>query len=160
MRLLDVSRWGRFAALGALFVFAAGGCASLPASAVHVLDHAEQYRILVLEPYATEQPKPTDSVFHGHVVLAQTDVKDPKVQAKISDIVNRGVRKGGTQAKCFNPRHGIHASYAGHTVDLVICYECSALEVVEDSRGTTIETGDVQPELDDAFHAAGLSSAP
>jgi hypothetical protein len=39
----------------------------------------------------------------------------------------------------------------------VICYECSALEVVEGGSSKTLTTGDVQSELDEAFRAAGVS---
>lgn len=157
MRSLDVSGRLRSSALAALFVLAGSGCSSLPASAVGVLENADQFQIFALEPYATNEPKPTDTVFHGHVVLARAEVKDPKVRAKIAFIVERGVRQGGMQAKCFNPRHGVHAMQGKRTVDLVICYECSAVEVVEDGNATTVTTGDVQSELDEAFQAAGVS---
>jgi hypothetical protein len=156
MRFSDASRWVRCSALGAFFVFA-GGCSSLPDSAVGVLESADQFQIFALEPYGANEPKPTDTVFQGHVVLAQADVKDPKMQEKIAFIVDRGVRQGGSQAKCFNPRHGVHATKGKRTVDLVICYECSAVEVVEDGNTTTLTTGNVQSDLDDAFRVAGVT---
>jgi hypothetical protein len=95
------------------------GCGSLPESAVAVLDGADQYKIFALEPHAANEPQPGVTLFHGHEILAEAEVKDPNARTNISEIVNRGVGKGGTQAKCFNPRHGIHATRAGRTVDLV-----------------------------------------
>ena len=141
------------------FIVGAGSsCAALPSSAVSVLENAEQFQIYRLEPYTTEPPKPDDKVFHDHIVLAQTDVKDANVRQKIADVVNRGVRQGGSQAKCFNPRHGIHALQGGKTVDLVICYECSAIEVGENGHWKTVTTSDVQSELDEAFQSAGMAA--
>jgi hypothetical protein len=148
------------ARVAALLTFAAIsvlGCGSLPDSAVAVLDGADAFQVLALDPYpGGEAPPPGVESFHGYQVLAKGDVADPKARERIVDLVNAGVRKGGTQAKCFNPRHGVHAVRGGRSVDLVICYECSALEVVEDGHATTIPTGDVQADLDAAFRAAGV----
>lgn len=141
----------------ALFVFSGIGCSSLPSSAVAVLEHADAFEIYALEPNGAEEPKPGAEVFHGHAILVRAEVKDRNAQEQITEIVNHGVRKGGTQAKCFNPRHGIHATRGGHSVDLVICYECSAIEFGEDGYFTTVTTGNVQADLDDAFRAAGVS---
>jgi len=153
---MPTSQVARAAALLALLAAPVLGCGSLPDSAVAVLDRPDSFQILALEPHPTGEAQPGVERFHGHGVLAKADVADPKARERIVDIVNRGVRKGGTQAKCFNPRHGVHAVQGGRAVDLVICYECSALEVVEDGHGTTLGTGDVQPELDEAFRAAGV----
>lgn len=132
------------------------GCGSLPDSALAVLHGADSFQVLALEPEHGEEPAPGAETFHGYQVLAKGDVADPEARERIVDIVNAGVRKGGTQAKCFNPRHGVHSVRGGRTVDIVICYECSALEVVEDGRATTLPTGDVQADLDEAFRAAGV----
>jgi len=141
--------------VGALCVAAGAGCGGLPASATGVLEGAEQFQIYRLEPYG-EAAKPGETVFRGHVIEARAEVKDAQSKAKITDIVNRGIRRGDTQAKCFNPRHGIHAVRAGKTVDLVICYECSAVEVGENGVWSTMTTADVQSDLDAAFEAAGI----
>jgi hypothetical protein len=156
MRFSNASRWLRSSALAAFVVFAGIGCGSLPESAVAVLDGADQYKIFALEPHPSN-PQPGDPLFHGNLILAEADVKDPNARENISAIVNSGVRKGGSQSKCFNPRHGIHATRAGRTVDLLICYECPAIEVRDDSANVMLTTGDVQSELDEAFRAAGVS---
>lgn len=142
----------------ALLLAAGSGCSTLPSSAVAVLESADQFEIYRLEPHATEDPNPEAKVFRGHTILARAEVKDANARLKIAEIVSRGVRHGGTQAKCFNPRHGVHAIQGRKTVDLVICYECSAIEVGENNQWTTVTTGDVQSELDAAFQAAGISS--
>ncbi|MDC3960559.1 hypothetical protein [Polyangium jinanense] len=146
----------RATALLALVAAPVLGCSSLPDSAVAVLEGADSFQVLALDPDRGEEPPPGVETFHGHQVLAKGDVEGPEARERIAGIVNAGVRKGGTQAKCFNPRHGVHAVQGGRTVDLVICYECSALEVVEDGRSTTLPTGDVQADLDEAFRAAGV----
>ncbi|TKC97140.1 hypothetical protein [Polyangium fumosum] len=154
MRCFFVARTTALLVLAAASVL---GCGSLPDAAVAVLDGADSFQVLALDPDHGEEPPPGVESFHGYQVLAKGDVTDPKARERIVGIVNAGVRKGGTQAKCFNPRHGVHAVRDGHSVDLVICYECSALEVVEDGRSTTLPTGDVQADLDEAFRAAGIA---
>ncbi|MDI1483484.1 hypothetical protein [Polyangium sp. y55x31] len=152
-------RWpfvARVTALLSLLATSVLGCGSLPDSAMAVLHEADSFQVFALEPEHGEEPPPGVETFHGYQVLAKGDVAHPKAREHIIDIVNAGVRKGGTQAKCFNPRHGVHTVRGGHTVDIVICYECSALEVVEDGRSTTLPTGDVQADLDEAFRAAGV----
>jgi hypothetical protein len=134
------------------------GCSSLPTPVVGVLESADSYEIYRLEPNGAEAPKAGEEVFHNHVILGRAEVKDKQLQTKITDIVNKGVGQGGTQAKCFNPRHGIHAVRGTSTVDLVICYECSTVEVGDNGRWSTVTTGDVQSDLDAAFRSAGLPS--
>ncbi|MDI1444101.1 hypothetical protein [Polyangium sp. 6x1] len=153
MRLSLVARAAAFLALASAPVL---GCSSLPDSAVGVLEGADSFQVLALEPDHGGEPPQGAETFHGYQVLAKGDVADPKTRERIVDIVNAGVRKGGTLAKCFNPRHGVHAVRGGRSVDLVICYECSALEVVEDGQTKTLPTGDVQADLDETFRAAGV----
>ena len=147
-----ISAFGLIAFLG----LSGMGCSALPSSVLGVMERADQYEIYRLEPYGAKEPKPGEKVFHNHVVLGQAEVKDAQLRAKITDIVNKGVRQGGTQAKCFNPRHGIHAVQRGVTVDLVICYECSTVEVGDNGKWSTVTTGDVQADLEEAFRASGL----
>lgn len=64
-------------------------------------------------------------------------------------------------AACFNPRHGLRAVHAGHTVDLVICFECLTLEVFAD--GAHVQWGDLartqEAEFSALYEAAGLAIA-
>jgi hypothetical protein len=115
------------------------------------------FQILALEPYRTGNEPAGGASFHGFTILAQADVADPAARERILSIVQGGIDEGGTQAKCFNPRHGVHATKGGRGVDYVICYECSAVNIVEDGREPeTVTTSNVQAKLDAAFAAAGL----
>lgn len=148
--------------LVALFVFVASGCSSRSSSnsgpnyPVPALQGAEQFTIYALEPHDGDSSA-GGSTFHGNVILSQVEIKDAQTRAKISDIVNQGVRMGGQRARCFNPRHGVHSVQAGRTIDFVICYECSTIQIIDNGNTTTLGTGNVGSELDAAFQSAGVS---
>jgi hypothetical protein len=44
-----------------------------------------------------------------------------------------------SEGLCFTPRHGIHATRAGATVDLVVCFEC--LQIYLYVNGSEIRNG-------------------
>ena len=58
--------------------------------------------------------------------------------------------KKGQGSKCFDPRHGIRATAAGKTVDLVICFECSwVYSYFGDEKGVQgVTTGTPQATFD------------
>ena len=71
--------------------------------------------------------------FHGWKVLGQTTIKDADVRKKVLDAVLKGIQENkGEAANCFQPRHGLHATHEGKTVDLVICFECLQIRAYGD----------------------------
>ena len=78
-------------------------------------------------------------------------------------LVYQGVRSSnGTVAACFNPRHGIHATRQGRTVDLLICFECLQIEIFEAERkiAGVLTSRSVEADVDALYEAAGLHSEP
>lgn len=147
---------GRLSSLtfGAFCLLSGLGCRPALVPALEGLNRTDQFEIYELEP--SDADYSGKSGFHGFTILKRANVDDSGAQRAIAEIVNRGVRMGGQQARCFNPRHGIHATGSGRTVDLVICYQCSSIIVHENGQSTTLITGDVQGDLDAAFESAGL----
>ena len=93
-----------------------------------ILEKTEQFELLSLSP-ATQKDEIKDS-FHGWKILGKTTVKDAETRKKVVAAFKKGVEdnKGGP-AFCFNPRHGIRISHDGKTTDLVVCFECSQVQV-------------------------------
>jgi len=68
-------------------------------------------------------------------VLGRTTVANPAARHELAEAVVLGVGKGtGIGAKCFEPRHGIRATYGEKVVDLVICFACHWVYVFPDGR--------------------------
>lgn len=126
----------------------AAGCGSLPSAALEVAESATTFEVMAVDP-GTLPAAGED--FHGHRVVWRTLVTDPAVQERIIDVVNGGISPFATQAKCFNPRHGVRVSQGKRTVDIVICYECGSVQVHDGESVTQIATTNVQPDLDEVF---------
>ncbi len=140
-------------ALAVAGALAGAGCGSLPGSARDVLDHADTFEIYALNPNSRVEG---EGSFQGFQVVGSAKVTDPAAQQRILDIIESGMGKWATQAKCFNPRHGVHAVHAGRTVDITICYECSNIEITEGSASKMSSTGNVRSDLDAEFGAFGV----
>ena len=113
-------------ALATLFVVGSLGRAeeknTIPDDVRAVLESADQFELLSLNPDPREKPK---DGFHGWKVLGRTTVKDADTRKKLVDALQKGVAENdGTVAACFNPRHGIRVTQGGKTADIVICFEC------------------------------------
>lgn len=149
----------------ALFVASAAwlvGCGSpLPPASAAVLAEADTFEVLALDPGGPEAAEaPPAETFHGFKIVAKAAVPSREAQKRIVDIVDDGVRSGGTRAKCFNPRHGIHAVKAGHVVDLVICYQCGEVDLHDGSITRDLDTADVRAKLDVEMKAVGVTALP
>jgi hypothetical protein len=144
---------------GCVALFAASlaaGC-GIPATAANVIENADQLEVMLLIPHAGMADAKEGQNFHGHMVTDRAVVSDPAARQRIIDIIERGVRTGFTQAKCFQPHHGVHAVRFGQTVDLVICYECSNIEIHEGGvERPMIATGNVQADLDAELAKIGV----
>jgi predicted NAD-dependent protein-ADP-ribosyltransferase YbiA (DUF1768 family) len=77
--------------------------------------------------------------FHGYKILGSLKLGDaarPKALAAVAKSIRESK---GVQAKCFEPRHGLHAVLAdGSTVDLVICFVCMSLELHADNAQQSV----------------------
>ena len=70
----------------------------------------------------------------------------------------------GNVPACFRPRHGIHATRGQKVVDLLVCFECSQVEVYSggsDQPSLGLRTsGSPEPVFDKALRDAGIPLAP
>jgi hypothetical protein len=106
------------------------------------------------DPFAPDapEPKPLKTPFgdlHGYPVLGICKITAPDELAVVRKALNSldvaGLHWGGAIAACFDPRHGVRIRSGGITRDLLICYECSQVQIF---RGDTRE-GDIYFALSD-----------
>lgn len=106
----------------------AGGTNQLPPEASAILNNADSFELLSLDPTRGDK-KPTVA-FHGYKVLGKTLIKDKKTQQRLLKALQKGIdANDGTVAGCFNPRHGIRAVSKKKKVELVICFQCYSMSV-------------------------------
>lgn len=142
------------------------GCTSksadskIPENARSALDKADEFELLSLDPDRKQEESEDD--FHGWKVLGRTQIKDADTRAKVVAALKKGVGENdGIVARCFNPRHGIRATYEGETVEFVICFECFQVLVYagEKGDGSFLTTASPQPVFDDVLREAGVPLA-
>jgi hypothetical protein len=81
----------------------------------------------------TSEP-PSKEKFHGYPVLGKVELTDADKLKEISDAIKSGLaRSDGSMAACFWPRHAIRSVENGRTIDFVICFECSQLQIHQDN---------------------------
>ena len=121
---------------------------------------ATQLELLSLSP--EPKPAPGTRLFHGWRVLGTTPIQAASTRSEILKAIAQGIREPPQEAAaCFRPRHGLRATHAGETVDLLICFECFRTDVyVGEGRENSVRTArSPQPVLDAALRAAGVELA-
>jgi hypothetical protein len=136
----------------------------LPGVVKLVLEQADEFELLSIDPGQKEKPDATDGRFHGWKVLGKTNVTDFDVRGKLLAAVEQGLSDNTSSSEpgCFEPRHGIRALYAEQTVELVICFQCSKIKVFIDGQEdkTVLTASSPQPTLDKILSDAGVKLAP
>lgn len=93
-----------------------------PANTRKVFENATTWTLFSIEPKANEESK---DAFHGHKILGQTTVKDVATCARLQKALYGAIADlDGEIASCFNPHHGLRATYKNQTVDLIVCFSC------------------------------------
>ena len=87
----------------------------LPAEVTTILQKAEQFELLSLDPEPVEGAKNT---FHDYKILGRTTIKKASVRKEVVAALLKGMKGKIEPADCFNPRHGIRATHAGSSVPL------------------------------------------
>ena len=101
------------------------------------------------------------NTFHDYPIVGQTEIADVKTRRALVAHIYHGIATHRDAAGCFDPRHAIRASKGDKTVDLVICFSCSGIEVhygKEIGRGNTSETP--QNFYDSVLEKAGVPLKP
>ena len=95
----------------------------LPEGALAALENPESLELLSLDPGEPGGEAPP-SAFHTYAVLGKTPLEGADRTRIVQALYDGITDSDGTVAACFEPRHGIRAKGAGHTVDVVICFKC------------------------------------
>jgi len=136
----------------------------LPDETRKVLDTGERFVLFSLNPThpalrRESDPSPNET-FHDYAVLGKTEIHDQKERAELLRALYNGIANSdGMVASCFNPRHGISATLAGETVDLVICFECLSIETHAKNGKGVLTTRSPQPTFNRALERAHLPIA-
>jgi hypothetical protein len=128
----------------------------LPESALKVLQSATEFELYSIDFAHTDKEK---TGFHNMKVAGKTTVKDADTRKKLVTEFVKGLEGEINPARCFNPRHGIRATYDGKTVDLVICFECAQFKLYEgkDAEPKTLLIGKgPEPAFDKVLRDAGV----
>lgn len=133
----------------------------LPEDVLIVLEKADKLELLSLDPNRIEDKDKSKEGFHGFQILGKIEVKE-EVRKKIVSSLLAGIASEKNMAKCFEPRHGIHAVHDGKTVDLVICFQCQRVDVYAVSA-TKINflaiSSTPEPVFDKVLNEAGITKA-
>lgn len=114
-----------------------GAPLSIDPVCAEVLERAPHWRLMVLNPgiyFLKGYPlpdwyQPAGFVFHKHGVHGLTDVVAREPRRLLARILeNEITERDGTMA-CFQPRHGVRATWNDVTVDLAICFQCMKFQV-------------------------------
>src|SRR5207244_1035453 len=106
----------------------------IPDDLQDALRNAPTFELYSLEP---EDGEREGEGFHGWKVLGRTVVRDAVARNKLADAFIAGNADAEvTQAKCFEPRHGIRlVAGDGTTTDFVICFTCRIVHTYRDGEG-------------------------
>lgn len=130
----------------------------LPAAVEQLLDKAETFELVSLDPDNRGKGVVAKDGFQGWKVLGKTSVKDEE-RKRLTAALRLSVEDNfGIAAACFIPRHGIRLKGDGKTVDLVICFECLSAQVfVDGKRGKGfLTTNEPRAAFDAVLKTAGV----
>jgi hypothetical protein len=116
----------------------------LPDKAQMVLDKATSIEIYSLEP--EKENDPNKDKFRGWRSLGKTTVEGDK-KKEVFEVLTKSIAANAPGARCFIPRHGLRATNDNVTVEIVICFECSRIEVYVDKEAKVDLTVDKTPAV-------------
>ena len=159
------------------FLFAATSCRETAKPgptdpALKELLGATRVEIYALDPHgirdrpASAPPLEASRVFHGFEILGRADLVAPAQRERLVSLLQRGFDENDTmEAKCWSPRHGVHAEIAEGTVDLVVCFQCLQADVYDrrsnavGARRHELIADSIEPEVTQIYRALGLRIA-
>lgn len=101
----------------------------------------ESADLISLEPWA--KPEAPGERLEGNLILGSTRLSRDDARAAAIVISSAVKSFNGMVAACFDPRHGLRFTSAGHVYLVLVCFDCGSLRVFEDGRqiGTVALTG-------------------
>ena len=151
------------AAVISLLVFVLIPRHDIPEQVGRDLAGAQQFELLSLDPQHN-LPGPIDpkTELNGHTILGGTLVTDPATRNRLIDALRSGARESdGRRAACFDPRHAIRISRDRVVTEIVICFECSQVQVWSREKRIADFTISGSPEAvyDDVLRSANVPLA-
>jgi hypothetical protein len=130
----------------------------LDSTVERVLEQAESLELLSLQPDFLEKDA---AGFHGKKILGRVEFESRRDRSNLVQAIQKGIADSdGSSALCFIPRHGVRAKRGNQTVDLVICFQCSQIQVhFENQTSTVLTTGHAKELLNELLTAAGIPLA-
>ena len=129
----------------------------LPGTAREIVENADYFEIISLDPYRTHEGKDR---FHGYVIRGRAELRDPDMRKRLLSALYSSLGHGMPGILCFDPRHAIHAVRNGHSVDLLVCFQCEQVEgFVDDKRTDALVGPGAERAFETIFQATGLPTA-
>lgn len=92
--------------------------------------------------------------FHEYPILGSVRVSDAdelaSIRQAVADLERDGEAWSGGVSACFSPRHCLRVSTSSGTTELLICYECTQVEIYSDGQ----RVGDIYFARHGTAHAA------
>lgn len=88
-----------------------------------LLRSASEMTLFAIEPHGA----PPGEALHGYAIRKAVTIPRGDMQ-RVATAVALGLGYGPS-ANCFEPHHALRVTSGGQTVDLVMCFTCSAVEV-------------------------------
>lgn len=105
--------------------------APLPNSLSTILRGSSEFELLSIGPYPHEgEPLPESKLFRRYRIHGSTKITDGRTKGYLITTLERAVPEGAPGA-CFEPRHGIRATYKGEVYDLLICFSCGHVNALK-----------------------------
>ncbi|MEM7167699.1 MAG: hypothetical protein AAF581_19765 [Planctomycetota bacterium] len=87
-------------------------------------------------PVSFDPKRQRGELMHEYEVLGKTELTAGDRTEAVNAVYESISGNTGVVAACFNPRHGLRASKGDSTVEVVICFECLSLVIVENGQRT------------------------
>jgi hypothetical protein len=124
----------------------------LPPELNDFLRTADSFILFSIEPIPGGQA-PSTNTFCGRIVVGQLTIRRPETRANLIDALDKGIRAIPPSPPgvpvflpdCFFPRHGIRAIKGDETVELLICFECSQVQVSSNKNRSWFFMTDKKP---------------
>ncbi len=86
-------------------------------------DHMTLYAVGLMPEHGAS------NTFHDYPIIGRTEITQLKMRRDIVAYLYHGVETYRWASACFKPRHAIRASQGKKTVDLLICFDCSGIQL-------------------------------
>jgi hypothetical protein len=91
-----------------------------------VFEQSDRFILYSIDSFRRPDLKTT---FHEYPIVGQVEIKDSKLRRDLIAHLYDGMAGFALAAGCFNPHHAIRAIKGNRTVDLVICFSCSGVDI-------------------------------